>query len=131
MKGYAPLRVVYLTPEFVDKSGDMIENLFSPQNLCLIAIDEAHCVSQWGHDFRAAYRYLHRLRDTFPSIPILALTATATDQVIKDMEKSLKLRRCQVVKTSFDRPNLVSIHSTNICLDTFANLNRTYLNAST
>lgn len=99
-------RVVYLTPEFVDKSGDMIENLFSPQNLCLIAIDEAHCVSQWGHDFRAAYRYLHRLRDTFPSIPILALTATATDQVIKDMEKSLKLRRCQVVKTSFDRPNL-------------------------
>ncbi|TRY63315.1 hypothetical protein TCAL_03979 [Tigriopus californicus] len=99
-------RVVYLTPEFVDKSGDMIENLFSVQSLCLIAIDEAHCVSQWGHDFRSSYRHLYRLRDKFPTTPILALTATATDQVIQDMEKSLKLKRCQVVKTSFDRPNL-------------------------
>lgn len=61
-------------------------------SLVLVAIDEAHCVSSWGHDFRFSYRGLNRIRNTLPRIPILAVTATATQQVRDDIVKSLRLR---------------------------------------
>lgn len=72
----------------------------------LIAIDEAHCVSQWGHDFRTSYRTLGNIRDALPTIPFLALTATATKRVLDDITTNLRLRQPQIICTGFDRPNL-------------------------
>jgi ATP-dependent DNA helicase RecQ len=71
-----------------------------------IAIDEAHCISEWGHDFRPEYRQLADLREHFPRVPIMALTATATDRVRKDILQQLKLRDPRCYVASFNRPNL-------------------------
>ena len=71
-----------------------------------IAIDEAHCISEWGHDFRPEYRELVRLREILPDVPIMALTATATERVRGDILEQLKLRDPQCYVASFDRPNL-------------------------
>jgi ATP-dependent DNA helicase RecQ len=75
-------------------------------NLNLLAIDEAHCISEWGHDFRPEYRQLATLRDLFPKTPMMALTATATDRVRKDIVTHLKLREPACYVASFNRPNL-------------------------
>ena len=74
--------------------------------LSLIAIDEAHCVSQWGHDFRQDYLLLNQLADAFPAVPRMALTATATVQTRADIAASLALRQPEVFVSSFDRPNI-------------------------
>jgi ATP-dependent DNA helicase RecQ len=71
-----------------------------------LAIDEAHCISEWGHDFRPEYRELKKLRELLPNVPIMALTATATERVRQDILEQLKLRDPQVYVASFDRPNL-------------------------
>ena len=76
---------------------------FSRAGIVLIAVDEAHCVSQWGHDFRSAYHSLGVIRDWLPQVPILALTATATPPVRKDISKSLKLKDPIETVTDFDR----------------------------
>ncbi|XP_072165616.1 bifunctional 3'-5' exonuclease/ATP-dependent helicase WRN-like [Diadema setosum] len=99
-------RVVYMTPEFVSVASDLLEDLQRKVGITLVAIDEAHCVSQWGHDFRSAYRTLGNLKDVLPQVPFLALTATATPVVQRDICKSLRLRKPLVTCTSFDRPNL-------------------------
>ncbi|KAK3085971.1 hypothetical protein FSP39_011454 [Pinctada imbricata] len=99
-------RVVYLTPELASVSTTMLEELNSRVGIDLIAIDEAHCVSQWGHDFRAAYRQLGSLKQKFPKIPVMALTATATQEVRYDICRSLKLTNPIITCTGFDRPNL-------------------------
>ncbi|XP_033762110.1 Werner syndrome ATP-dependent helicase-like [Pecten maximus] len=99
-------RLVYITPEFADAATDILHNLDKAVGIDLIAIDEAHCVSQWGHDFRSAYRSLGRIRKSFPKVPIMALTATATPEVRRDICKSLNLRNPLMVCTGFDRPNL-------------------------
>src|SRR5437016_9907635 len=70
------------------------------------AIDEAHCISEWGHDFRPEYRDLKKLRENFPDAPVIALTATATERVRADIVKQLKLREPRCYVASFDRPNL-------------------------
>jgi len=70
------------------------------------AIDEAHCISEWGHDFRPEYRDLKKLREHFPDAPVIALTATATERVRADIVKQLKLREPRCYVASFDRPNL-------------------------
>ena len=72
----------------------------------LIAIDEAHCISEWGHEFRPEYRQLRRLRDDFPEVPIIALTATATEQVREDIVSQLDLHKGRIFLSSFNRPNL-------------------------
>src|SRR5262245_7097303 len=72
----------------------------------LIAIDEAHCISEWGHDFRPEYRQLAQLRELFPSTPLMALTATATKRVQTDIVKQLRLRHPSCYVASFNRPNL-------------------------
>ena len=100
-------RVVFVTPEYIN-STDFVSRVAQSliDRICLIAVDEAHCVSEWGHDFRPSYLNLGVLRDTCPSIPIVALTATATPQVQQDIQASLKMRNAYVSQLSFDRKNL-------------------------
>lgn len=99
-------RLVYASPEFLasDWGQDFVRQL--RDQLTLIAIDEAHCVSHWGHDFRTDYRKLGNLRSIAPSVPILAVTATATPEVRQDICHQLKMRNPQILCTGFDRPNL-------------------------
>ncbi|WP_373778059.1 ATP-dependent DNA helicase RecQ [Glaesserella sp.] len=98
------LKLLYLSPEKVMTSG-----FFQFISLCqisLIAVDEAHCVSQWGHDFRPEYTLLGGLRKTFPNIPLVALTATADPTTRADIIQHLKLENPHTYLGSFDRPNI-------------------------
>ncbi|XP_057184109.1 bifunctional 3'-5' exonuclease/ATP-dependent helicase WRN isoform X2 [Triplophysa rosa] len=99
-------RVVYMTPEFCSGNIPLLAQLHSTIGLSLIAVDEAHCISQWGHDFRSAYRDLGKLKKNLPEVPILALTATASPSIRDDIVKSLHLVNPIMTCTSFDRPNL-------------------------
>jgi ATP-dependent DNA helicase RecQ len=97
-------RLLYVAPERL-----MLESFLEKAkqwNVSLIAIDEAHCISEWGHDFRPEYRELAKLRAHFPDAPIMALTATATERVRKDILKQLQLRDARLYVASFNRPNL-------------------------
>jgi ATP-dependent DNA helicase RecQ len=96
--------IVYAAPEGLEASvGDALRRNV---RLSLIAVDEAHCISQWGHDFRPAYRNLTRLRKHFGDVPLLALTATATQEVVHDIVAQLGMRDPSVYRGSFFRPNL-------------------------
>src|SRR6184192_610147 len=97
-------RLLYVAPERL-----MMESFLERAlnwNIAQIAIDEAHCISEWGHDFRPEYRELKKLRTHFPDVPIMALTATATERVRDDIIKQLKLRDPCCYFASFNRPNL-------------------------
>ena len=96
------IKLVYVAPE----SLSYLENAFSQINVSLIAIDEAHCISAWGHDFRPAYTNLGYLKNRFPSTPILALTATADKATRTDISEQLNLVNPKIVVASFDRKNL-------------------------
>nr|XP_033776250.1 Bloom syndrome protein isoform X2 [Geotrypetes seraphini] len=103
------IKLLYVTPEKVCASTRLIstlENLYERQLLSRFVIDEAHCVSQWGHDFRPDYKRLNMLRQKFPSVPMMALTATANPRVQKDILNQLKMSRPQVFTMSFNRHNL-------------------------
>ncbi|MES2694231.1 MAG: DNA helicase RecQ [Verrucomicrobiota bacterium] len=97
-------RLLYVAPERLMLDG-WAENL-KKWNVNCLAIDEAHCVSEWGHDFRPEYRQISKLRELLPDIPLMALTATATTRVREDIVKHLKLRDPQIFVASFNRPNL-------------------------
>jgi len=97
-------RLLYVAPERL-MLDEWKENLAS-WNVTALAIDEAHCVSEWGHDFRPEYRQLSRLRSLLPDVPFMALTATATERVRADIIKHLGLRDPAVFVASFNRPNL-------------------------
>lgn len=99
------LKLIYLSPERI-VSEDFIAFL-KTMELSFIAVDEAHCVSMWGHDFRPEYRQLGHLKDYFPDIALHAYTATATEQVRTDIAEQLRLKNPEVLVGSFDRPNLV------------------------
>lgn len=99
-------RVVYMTPEYCSGNVSLLEQLDRSIGISLIAVDEAHCISEWGHDFRGAYRSLGNLKRSLPNVPIVALTATASPSIREDIVKSLNLERPIVTCTSFDRPNL-------------------------
>ena len=103
------IKIVYMSPEFlVEGDGlDLARVLVEKNMLGFIAVDESHCISSWGHDFRPNYLKLKFIRDEFPQIPILALTATAKKQVINEIQELLKLKNSIVVSASFDRPNLL------------------------
>ena len=97
-------RLLYVAPERIALGG-FLEGL-DRWNVRRIAVDEAHCVSEWGHDFRPEYRRIAVLRQHFPNVPMLALTATATDRVRVDIERFLALRSPLRYVGSFNRPNL-------------------------
>jgi ATP-dependent DNA helicase RecQ len=98
-------RLLYVAPERL-MLGDFLEQL-GKWNVNLLAVDEAHCISEWGHDFRPEYRKLAGLRDAFPTTPILALTATATEHVREDIVRILRLNDARRYVASFNRPNLM------------------------
>jgi bloom syndrome protein len=103
------IQILYVTPEMVNKNQAMIaqfENLYRRKRLARIVIDEAHCVSQWGHDFRPDYKMLGDVRRKFPLVPVMALTATATENVKIDVIHNLGIDGCQIFTRSFNRPNL-------------------------
>lgn len=102
-------KLVYVTPEMLSKSGQFqnaVRSLYNRKLLARFVIDEAHCVSQWGHDFRPDYKLLGNLKQTYPNIPVMALTATANDKVKEDVLHNLNIRGCKVIKQSFNRANL-------------------------
>lgn len=102
-------KIVYATPELLVESrtfNSVLEHLLQKNRLTRFIVDEAHCVSQWGHDFRPDYTQLFLLRERYPSVPITALTATATEAVKKDVADALRLRNYKMYTQSFNRPNL-------------------------
>lgn len=101
---YGNYKFVYLSPERLQQ--EMVQNAIRHMNVNLIAVDEAHCISQWGNDFRPAYKNIHLLRELHPLIPIIALTATATPEVLQDTIIQLQLELPGVYKQSFVRENL-------------------------
>ncbi|XP_064578534.1 recQ-like DNA helicase BLM isoform X2 [Zonotrichia leucophrys gambelii] len=103
------IKLLYVTPEKVCASSRLmsaLENLYDRKLLARFVIDEAHCVSQWGHDFRQDYKRLNTLRRKFRSVPMMALTATANPRVQKDILNQLEMLKPQVFTMSFNRHNL-------------------------
>ena len=101
---YGEIKLLYVAPERVAMAG--FQRFVAAANVSLIAVDEAHCISQWGHEFRPDYRALSRLREAAPDTPIIALTATATRRVRDDIAQQLNMAEPRVFVASFDRPNL-------------------------
>jgi ATP-dependent DNA helicase Q1 len=107
--GSLQLKLLFVTPERLAKSKllkSKLEAAHSAGLLRFIIIDEVHCVSQWGHDFRPDFKQLSVLKTQFPDVACLGLTATAGSQVLSDVQKMLRLKNCQVFRTSVRRPNL-------------------------
>jgi bloom syndrome protein len=103
------IQVLYVTPEMLSNSASVVnalERLHSRGFLARLVIDEAHCVSQWGHDFRPDYKQLGEFRRRFEGVPVMALTATATQNVKLDVIHNLGMKGCEEYKQSFNRPNL-------------------------
>ena len=97
------VKLLYISPERALAESD---HLLSHMKLALLAVDEAHCISQWGHDFRPEYTQLATLREKFPTVPMMALTATADKVTRQDIIEQLQLRQAKEFISSFDRPNL-------------------------
>jgi ATP-dependent DNA helicase RecQ len=104
---YGDYKFLYLSPERL--STEIFKARAPKMKVNLIAVDEAHCISQWGYDFRPGYLKIAELRDILPKVPVLALTATATVDVVADIQKKLQFRNGKVVRKSFERKNLAYV----------------------
>jgi len=102
--GSGAVRLLYVSPERLTAEG--FQAALARLSPALFAVDEAHCISEWGHEFRPDYRALGLLREQFPAVPIAAFTATATAEVQRDVIRQLGLRSPYVVRASFDRPEI-------------------------
>jgi ATP-dependent DNA helicase RecQ len=102
------IKLLYVAPERLlgERFLPFLDIVASKLGISAFAIDEAHCVSEWGHDFRPEYRQMQRVRDRYPDIPIMGLTATATERVRQDIIQQLTLRNPYIHVASFNRPNL-------------------------
>ncbi len=98
-------KFLYLSPERI--ATERFRERINQLDVNLIAVDEAHCISQWGYDFRPSYLRIAELRNLLPNVPVLAVTATATPRVVDDIQEQLKFRKKNVLHTSFYRSNLV------------------------
>ncbi|XP_040861347.1 ATP-dependent DNA helicase Q-like 3 isoform X2 [Glycine max] len=126
--GKPSTRLLYVTPELITTPGFMtkLTKIYTRGLLNLIAIDEAHCISSWGHDFRPSYRKLSSLRSHLPDVPILALTATAVPKVQKDVVESLQMQNPLMLKSSFNRPNIYyEVRYKDLLDDAYADLSNT------
>ena len=105
---YGNYKFLYLSPERLQQ--DLVQERIKQMNVNLIAVDEAHCISQWGHDFRPAYRDIKSLRTLHPNVNVIGLTASATAKVVEDISTQLDCIAPKVFKTSFKRPNLAYLN---------------------
>lgn len=104
---FGDYKFLYISPERI--SSEIFLKKIQKIDVSLITVDEAHCISQWGHDFRPAYRRISELRTLFPDVPVLALTATATEEVAVDIQQRLSFRNGKSFRMSFERKNLVYV----------------------
>lgn len=104
---HGKIKFLYLSPERLET--EIVKVRLQRMNVNLIAIDESHCISQWGYDFRPSYLKIAAIRETLPNIPILALTATATKEVVKDIQEKLHFKKSNVLQKSFERTNVAYI----------------------
>jgi ATP-dependent DNA helicase RecQ len=110
---HGDIKMLYVSPERLQT--DLFRGRFQRMKVNLIAVDEAHCISQWGYDFRPPYLKIAELREIQPKVPILALTATATEKVVDDIQEKLEFKKANVLRKSFARDNLayVVVHEEN------------------
>ena len=101
---YGGIKFLYLSPEKLQN--ELVQTRIKEMNVNLITVDEAHCISEWGHNFRPAFRHIVEIREIIPNIPVLALTATATSSVIHDIQESLNFKEKNLIQSSFSRVNL-------------------------
>ena len=104
---FGDYKFLYVSPERL--SSELFLKKIQRVKVSMVTVDEAHCISQWGHDFRPAYREVKQLREIFPSVPVLALTATATPEVVKDIQQQLGFAQENCFSMSFARKNLVYV----------------------
>ena len=100
-------KFLYVSPERL--STQLFQQKLKDMNVCLLAVDESHCISQWGYDFRPSYMSIANIREQLPNVPVLALTATATPEVVDDIQRVLQFKEKNVFKKSFERKNLAYI----------------------
>ncbi len=101
---FGDYKFLYVSPERLDT--ELFQVKLRRMNVCMIAVDESHCISQWGYDFRPAYLHIAKIRELLPGVPVLALTATATPEVVKDIQRLLDFKQENVFRMSFERKNL-------------------------
>ena len=100
-------KFLYVSPERLDT--ELFRTKLRRMKICMITVDESHCISQWGYDFRPAYLKIAEIRDLLPDVPVLALTATATLEVVKDIQAQLHFNKGKVFRMSFERENLAYV----------------------
>ncbi len=104
---FGDYKFLYISPERLDT--EIFRTKLRSMNISMITVDESHCISQWGYDFRPAYLKIADIRELLPGVPVLALTATATPEVVKDIQARLHFRQENVFRMSFERKNLAYI----------------------
>ena len=101
---YGNVKILYLSPERLKT--ELFQKRFLKMNLSFVAVDEAHCISEWGNDFRPEYKNIAKLKALNPDLSFIALTATATLEVIKNIEEQLLFKKSNILKKSFKRQNI-------------------------